>query len=221
MDIFLKGILIALAVNIPMGAVSLLGIQRTITNGRSSGILTGLGAILADTIFGIIAAFGLTVLFNLIDAHREGLSIFGAILLLYVGINIFFSRPHGGLIAEMRLPPILDKLNGVKDMIFDEKNGPSRDFISAFVLTITNPLTLIALLALLAWFGIDGGKSDIGGAVVLVSGLITGSVIWWLGIISAASFIKSKVKFPSFKLVNKIFGVILVIAAVLIFVRVL
>ena len=122
MDIFLKGVAVALAVSIPMGAVSLLGIQRTITNGRKSGIFTGLGAISADAIFGVIAAFGLTVLANLINAHKEGLSIFGAILLLYVGINIFFSKPFSGMIAEFRLPSILNGLNGVKDFVFDDRN---------------------------------------------------------------------------------------------------
>lgn len=216
MDIFLKGVIIALAVNVPMGAVSLLGVQRTITNGCYSGALTGLGAISADAIFSVIAAFGLTVLSNLISAHKEGLSVFGAILLIYVGINIFFSKPQGGLIAELRLPPML---NDVKDMIFDDKNPLSKDFISSFLLTITNPLTLIALFALLTWFGVDGAKNT-GSATFLVTGLIAGSIIWWLGLISVVSFLKSKIKIPSFKIVNKVFGAVLVILAVLILVKV-
>lgn len=221
MDIFLKGVLVALAVSVPMGAVSLLGVQRTITNGRYSGIMTGLGAILADAIFGIIAAFGLTVLASLIDAHKDGLSIFGAILLLYVGINIFFSKPPGGLIVEIRLPPILDKLNGVKDFIFDEKKSLSNYFISGFLLTITNPLTLVAMLALLAWFGIDEAKSDVAGTLQVVAGLIAGSIIWWAGLIAVVSFLESKIKIPPFKVVNKIFGAILAVLAVLILARVL
>lgn len=221
MDIFLKGIIIALAISIPMGAVSLLGVQRTITKGKNSGIFTGLGAILADVIFGIIATFGLTVLANLIDTHKEGLGIFGAFLILYVGINIFFSKPQGGFITEIRLPPVLDKLNEVKDMIFNEKESLSKDFVSGFMLTITNPLTLVALLALLAWFGIDGANSDINGALLVIAGLVVGSIIWWAGLISVVSFLKTKIKIPSFKIVNKIFGVILIILAFLILVRVL
>lgn len=217
MGIFLKGIIIAMALCIPMGAVSFLGVQRTITNGRNSGIFTGLGAITADAIFSVIAAFGLTVLTNLIDAHREGLGIFGAILLLYVGINIFFSRSQTKIISDLPLPSVL---NGVKGMILDDKKTLSKDFISGFILTITNPLTLVAMLALLAWFGIEGESSEIGRAALAVSGIVAGTIIWWIGLIFVTSFLKTKVKIPSFKILNQVFGVILMILAVLILVRV-
>lgn len=62
MLLWLKGMLIGLAIAAPVGPTGLLCIQRTLTRGRWSGILSGLGVASADALYGCIAGFGLASL---------------------------------------------------------------------------------------------------------------------------------------------------------------
>src|SRR6056297_1067318 len=57
--LFLKGIVIGLAVSVPMGPIGVLCVQKTINKGRLHGMLSGFGAAFADTVFAIIVLFGL------------------------------------------------------------------------------------------------------------------------------------------------------------------
>ncbi len=62
MDIIflLKGLLIGFTVAAPVGPIGILCINRTLSKGRLTGFVSGLGAASADAIYGCIAAFGLT-----------------------------------------------------------------------------------------------------------------------------------------------------------------
>ena len=69
-DIFLKGLIIGFAIAAPVGPIGLLCIHRALINGFKMGLMTGLGAALADGIYGLIAAFGLTTISSLLVAHQ-------------------------------------------------------------------------------------------------------------------------------------------------------
>ena len=56
----LRGLVIGIAVAAPIGPVNVLCMHRTLAHGRLTGFASGLGAALADALFGAIAAFGLT-----------------------------------------------------------------------------------------------------------------------------------------------------------------
>src|SRR5471030_3086357 len=57
----LKGIAVGFVIAVPVGPVGVLCVRRTIFEGRLFWFISGLGAASADTVFGIIAGFGLTV----------------------------------------------------------------------------------------------------------------------------------------------------------------
>ena len=54
-------------------------------------------------------------------------------------------------------------------------------YASTFALTITNPITLLAFAAIFAKVGVDQGGAVLAVAV-LVGGVFTGSLVWWLGL---------------------------------------
>lgn len=58
---FLKGLVIGLSIAAPVGPIGLLCIRRSLLGGRLAGVVSGLGAATADAIYGLLAAFGLTV----------------------------------------------------------------------------------------------------------------------------------------------------------------
>jgi threonine/homoserine/homoserine lactone efflux protein len=157
----LKGVLVGIIIAVPTGPVGVLCIRRTIFHGRLAGFVSGLGAATADAIFGIIAGFGLSVISELLLDYQQWLRIGGAVFLLFLGINAFTSDPLEGT-QNQRDP---------EDLI--------TDFASTFVLTITNPITILAFLAIFAAIGFSGAQATLGRAAVLVLGVWIGSLAWW------------------------------------------
>jgi threonine/homoserine/homoserine lactone efflux protein len=157
----LKGVLVGIIIAVPTGPVGVLCIRRTIFHGRVAGFVSGLGAATADAIFGIIAGFGLSVISELLLDYQQWLRIGGAVFLLFLGINAFASDPLEGT-QNQRDP---------EDLI--------ADFASTFVLTITNPITILAFLAIFAGIGFSGVQATLGRAAILVLGVWIGSLLWW------------------------------------------
>src|SRR5213593_174948 len=64
LELLLRGILVGLAISAPVGPVNVLCISRTISKGWAAGVISGLGAAVADTIYGAIAAFSIHVVIS-------------------------------------------------------------------------------------------------------------------------------------------------------------
>src|ERR1700690_330514 len=95
----LKGFVIAFAIAAPVGPIGVLCIRRTLANGRLTGLFSGLGAATADMCYGAVAAFGLTVIQNVLVGLQFWLHLMGGIFLLYLGVRTFFASPAGKEIA--------------------------------------------------------------------------------------------------------------------------
>lgn len=102
----------------------MLCIRKTLQFGRLSGLFSGLGAAFADSIYAVIAAFGLTVISNFLLAGQFWFRLIGGIFLLYLGWKTFVAKPA----SETENISHTTLLN---------------DFISTFFLTITNPMTIL------------------------------------------------------------------------------
>ncbi len=202
MFLLLKGMVVGLAISIPMGSVGVSVIHRVMTKEKQRAMMVGIGSIVADTIFGIIAVYGLSAISAMIADHRTSLGLVGGISLLYISINIFFSKPKD---AEE-----------TRDIF-----SLSKDFATGFILTITNPLTAIAILALFAWFGINGAVVSIIPAIILILGLMAGLGLWWLTLISITTHFRERFQISSLKIINQIFGVLLFVLAILVLSRVI
>ncbi len=198
MDLFLKGLIIGLAISIPMGPVALFAIHRVIAHSRISGLVVGLGSIAANLIFGIIAVYGLTAVTSVIAEYHTGLRVFGGSLLLLISISIIFSKTKKRVIYD------------------DDYYAISKDFATGFLLAITNPLTILALIALFAWFGLDSTSSSLITAFELLLGFIVGLLLWWISLTKVTDHFKKKIQIPSFGIINQIFGAVLFILSILI-----
>lgn len=62
--LFFKSLWIGLSIAAPVGPIGLLVIQRTLRHGRAVGLVTGLGAAVADAAYGAVGAFGVSALIN-------------------------------------------------------------------------------------------------------------------------------------------------------------
>jgi threonine/homoserine/homoserine lactone efflux protein len=192
----LKGMLVGVVIAIPVGPVGILCIRRTILDGRLAGLFSGLGAATADSLFGIIAGFGLTVISDVLFSYQDWLRVGAAAFLLYVGITALLSDPT----ARARSGRDPEGLFG--------------DFASTFVLTVTNPVTILSFLAIFGAIGFTGEQATMGHAAILVAGVWLGSFAWWIGLIAAAGLLRLTFRHHHLVWINRGSGGILVGAGV-------
>src|SRR5690349_24272974 len=93
LELLLRGVLAGLAIAIPVGPVNILCISRTLTNGRTTGIISGLGAATADTFYGAIAGFSISLVINFLVREKFWIRLVGGALLIAIGFVYWFKRP--------------------------------------------------------------------------------------------------------------------------------
>ena len=82
-QLYFEGIVLGILVSAPLGPIGVLTIQRTINKGRNSGIMTGLGALTADTFYAALAGFGVSIITKFISNHQLSFRIVGGMILLF------------------------------------------------------------------------------------------------------------------------------------------
>ncbi|MBY0358712.1 MAG: LysE family transporter [Candidatus Obscuribacterales bacterium] len=183
---FARGLLLGFCIAAPVGPIGILCIKRSLSGGWLLGFFSGLGAATADAIYGILAASGFVLLLSRLPADfRFVLHLLAGIFLIYLGSNIFLSRP-----AEKALP--------------SDTKALSLAFISTFLLTLTNPLTIISFAAMFAGCG-----STSSNAASLVLGLWFGSSFWWLALSSITAIFNRKLNNEHLSWINKLSGLLI------------
>lgn len=185
---FLKGLIIGFSIAAPVGPIGILCIRRTIQHGRFSGLFSGLGAAVADSIYSVIAAFSLTLVSNFLIAGQFWFRLVGGGFLLYLGWKTFSAKPT-------------DKVKGISHTTY------FNDFISTFFLTISNPMTILAFLAVFAGLGLSSVEGDYMDASILVLGVFLGSAAWWLLLSEGVTLFRKKVSERVMLWINRIAGI--------------
>lgn len=192
----LKGLVVGVVIAVPVGPVGILCLRRTILHGRLAGFVSGLGAATADAMFGIIAGFGLTVVSDWLFGYQDWLRLAGAAFLFYSGITAFTGDPLANGPAE-RDPETL-----------------FADYASIFVLTITNPITILSFIAIFAAVGFAGSEASLGHAAILVLGVWLGSLLWWCGLAVGAGMLRLTFERRHLVWINRGSGGILLLSGV-------
>lgn len=197
MLLFLKGIAIGFAVAAPVGPIGLLCIRRTLWSGRLAGFTAGLGAALADTAFGFVAAFGLTLVWDFLMSNAQWFALGGGVFLIYVGI------------AEWRTTRVLDPKLAEPPSTAGLIGGCA----STFLLTIANPITILSFAAIFTGLGIaghnvsaDGDTPDYAAMAQLIGGVFVGSAGWWLLLSGGVDVIRHRLNAATLRLLNRISG---------------
>lgn len=186
----IKGIIIGFSIAAPVGPIGVLCIRRTLSDGMLNGLLSGLGAATADAVYGFIAAFGVTAISAILLDNKALLQILGGLFLLYLGYSTFQSAP-----AETPAKV--------------ESKGLLGAYTSTFLLTLTNPMTIMSFAAVFAGLGVGvtGGNYIL--ASFMVIGVYMGSALWWLALSGIVNNLRAKFDTARLKLVNQISGVII------------
>ena len=185
----LKGIVVGLLVSVPLGPIGVLCIQRTLNKGRLSGFISGLGASVADTIFALIAGFGLTIIINFVREQHLYFQIVGGLVVLYIGLRIFYTNP----VKQLKL----QRLN---------KTRLSQDFWSVFLLTLSNPMAIFLFIGIMAAINIANDRLNFFQLILLLAGILAGSVTWWFILSSIANKFRKRIRLRNIWWLNKITG---------------
>lgn len=185
--LLLKGSLIGLSIAMPMGPVGMLCLRYSLLRGKSFGITSGLGVALADGICGALAAIGLTAITTFIADNQTWLHLVGSFVLFYFGLTTFLSkkRQSGTEVIE---------------------SGHLSVFTFMFLLTLTNPITILSFCGIYAAFGLDCMQDDALGIAALSTGIFAGSTIWWIVLSFCSSYFGGKVNPSGIGFINKLIG---------------
>jgi threonine/homoserine/homoserine lactone efflux protein len=159
LSLFLQSLLIGLSIAAPVGPIGLLTIQRTLQLGSAAGLATGLGAAMADAVYGAIGAYGVSAMIQMLTAARTPLALAGGVFLLWMAWSIW-RAPVAARAAQA---------GGGNDLL--------RCFAGTFVLTLSNPATILSFIAV---FGVMAGRAAVASPSVMVAGVLLGSALWWL-----------------------------------------
>ena len=192
LPLLLSGVIIGLAIAAPVGPIGILCIQRTLAQGRIYGLVTGLGAATADAVYGAIAALGLAVITEFLVSQQDWLRLIGGGFLLFLGIRTFVAKPFEESAQEGR-------------------EGLPGAFASTFVLTLTNPLTILSFIAIFAGLGAAAAGRSLTSGAILVLGVFLGSALWWFLLSGGVSLLRDRVTQRAMRWINRISGLVIVL----------
>jgi threonine/homoserine/homoserine lactone efflux protein len=185
-----RGVILGFSIAAPVGPIGVLCIRRTLAFGRTTGLVTGLGAATADMFYGSVAAFGLTIVAVLLSGLRLWIHLVGAVLLAYLGLRTLLAHP-----AEASAPV--------------ERRGLASAYASTLLLTLTNPATILSFAAVFASVGLAGSSAGTGTAALLVVGVFCGSALWWLLLSTGVGLTRARFTPRALRAVNVLSGLIL------------
>ena len=199
------GTCVGLASSVTVGPVAVLCIQRTLSKGGLSGIMSGMGVACADTLLAILAFSVYSLLKSYIDEYNTLIQICGGVFVVIVGLFIFFKNPV----------PQIRKNRAGHSVLW-------QDFASMFGFTLANFVVIIPyILAFFTMFNVgltDGAEAVASGAtkisnlatnVLIISGFLLGASLWWVALTSIINIFRRRFRPRHMLTINRVAGVVI------------
>ncbi|MBK20117.1 MAG: lysine transporter LysE [Rhodospirillaceae bacterium] len=193
---FFKGIAAGFIVAIPVGPVAMLCIRRTLARNVMAGYATGLGAAIADTLYAIVAAYGISFIADILFNNDFWFRIVGGIILCLMAVRMIFGTP--------------------RESKTQDTDKPFGDFASALVITGTNPITVIAFGVIFTSIGVATAGQRYEWAEALIAGVFVGSSAWWAFLAGIAAICRRSVGTISLTWINRVSAAVILGCGVLI-----
>ncbi len=192
----IEGAVIGFLIAVPVGPAAALCIRRSITVGPVAGYLTGIGAALGDAVFGAVAAFGLSFVQDLVVEREAWLRGVGGAVLVIMGWTT-----------------IRHRVRTVGDPVADDRERRVATHIhyltSSFIITVFNPLTVMAFGAAFAGRNLAGVGGSLPDATLLVTAVFCGALGWWSILCTAAVAMRSRFTSTGLRWLNRTTGAII------------
>ncbi len=196
MEPFLLGVLVGIITSAPIGPVGLLTIQRTLIYGRLAGIMSGTGAALADAFYAGLAALGLGIVAGFLATARFWIHLGAGILCLWFGGRALWFRPR-------RQAPNQGY----------SRRGLTWTLISAALLTLANPLTILFFIVVFTTLQLD--HPDTPRLLLLVLGIFVGCLLWWTGLSLVTARLHTRLHAHTLVIINRISAAFIILLGVI------
>ncbi len=198
----LKAFAVGLVLAVPVGPMALLSIQRTLRFGFLTGLVTGVGIALADAVYGLVGVLGLSVVAEWLLQYETVLRLAGGFFLGFLGARIIHESYHSQKTGAM-----------------PEHKGYWTALVSAFFLTLSNPMTILAYIAVMASMNVSAEAFK--HPWVFAGPVFLGSFAWWNLINALAHLFKSKLRDEHMHKVGFVSGALLIVFALFVIVSAL
>ena len=189
-----KGFIVGIGASIPLGPLGVMCVQKTLSKGRISGIVTGLGASVTDTVFASLAILSLALIQQFVRDNEVSVLFYGGLAVIAIGLKIFLTNP----VKQIR------RNRGGKKLF--------EDFLSSIIMTITNPGAIFLILGLFAFVGLDvDGRSS--GDVIFAAllGVFLGANAWWIILSTSINIFRNKFRLKQLLMINRVAGIIIMV----------
>ncbi|MES3518165.1 MAG: LysE family translocator [Natronomonas sp.] len=186
----LAGVVFGLALAAPPGPMNAIIAEESVLRGWSAGFRAGLGAMVADIVFFVLALLGAVAVIERLPTLRNGMVAVGGLLMLYFAYGAAKGATESFLEAE------------------ETAVTKSRGFSKAFVLALTNPYQILFWLTVGVGLLTPGTidvlavlTDSLAGLVVvetgspaLLFGLFSGITVWIVGFPAALSAARGRIE---------------------------
>ncbi|HEX2915675.1 MAG TPA: LysE family transporter [Chloroflexia bacterium] len=196
LSFYVRGLLLGFTIAAQVGPMFLLCVRRTLISGRMAGFVSGLGIAAADATYASIGGFGLTFLSGFLVSQQFWFRLIGGLFICYLGIKTVITPPadHAANIG---------------------KTGHAGIFASTFLLTLSNPMTILAFAAILAGLGLGGTNGNYISALFLILGVFCGSLLWWFILSTGVNAFRQKFTPQLLNWINRLSGLLITLFGLL------
>lgn len=198
---FVKGFIVGMGASIPLGPMGVMCVQKTLSKGRNSGFISGLGASITDTIFAAIAILGLAYIQTFISEYERSVLLFGGLIVGLIGLKIYTTNP-------------------VKQ-IKQARNGSKRhaeDLFAAIFMTISNPGAVFLILGMFAFVGLEINAESANRMITAtLGGVFTGAATWWFILSTSINIFRKKFRLKQLLMINRVSGIIIIVIGLISF----
>ena len=198
---FLGGLMVGCMASMPPGPTAILCLQRNISKGIPSGIVTGLGIATSDTLYASIAFFSLSFVTGFIESNMLLIKCIAGIFISAFGVNIFLKKPQMQIRRNQ-----------------SEKDRTDwKDYASGFLLSFANPayiLVHVALIATVKSMGFYDADGNAFSNASMILGIFAGCSGWWLIIASVMKVVRKYFRPRHMLWINRISGIVITLIGV-------
>jgi threonine/homoserine/homoserine lactone efflux protein len=196
LNTIIEGITIGLCTSIPVGPIAILIIQRTLQKGRLHGFFSGLGAATSDTFYALLAIVGLSVVLSFIEENKLIIQIAGSAIMMIFGVYIFFQNPAKNIEKSKT-----------------DKSSYWQEYLTAFFLTLSNPLMIFLYIGLFAQYNFISSESHFFEIAIGICSVFLGAGLWWFLITLLASIFRKRFNIRGLWILNKATGLLIFVIA--------
>jgi threonine/homoserine/homoserine lactone efflux protein len=175
---FLDGLGFGMVLQLSVGPVCLAVLQRALAGRRRHALAMVLGVAAADALYIALAVIGVSTLIAS-EVARLLLGLGGAVVLAYYGLRMLLRAAAGGGRATT---------SGA---------GALAAWRNGFVLTLTNPLTILFWGAVFAGLGSGSLRGEDGALVAFASGCIAATLLFLSSVVAFGGWLKSVLTNPA------------------------